>query len=349
MPSAARRNRLVQTGTQRLDTRVHDSRPIREREEVADDEYFAYSSPEDFRPEHLKETLQISAVGDSAVLLLNPQVIDEHGEWEAWFFANWLPGVRRFRSFAELMDSQYHGFINAEWKQPVGVIGKLPNEYTGAPGNPKRLVRKRRRPAKIKVLDKPIDRWDFDELLQLFTHEEWTIRQEVAEALGKLKDPRAIEPLFALVDDNSNASVSAIYALKALAPDRLRERLLDLLRTRHFHAFPAAASLLAEMQETRAIPILVEMLTDHSQQGEHGWLIARATLGQFGAAGFDALVSLLEGQDALARSRAAQALMYSKDSRVVEIYRALLSDADPAIRDTASVGLKVLNAPRTRG
>jgi hypothetical protein len=64
------------------------------REELPAEEYFAYGEhASDFKAGHLKEVLQISAVGDAAVYLLNPQVISKDGEWEAWFFANWLPGA----------------------------------------------------------------------------------------------------------------------------------------------------------------------------------------------------------------------------------------------------------------
>jgi hypothetical protein len=45
--------------------------------------------------------------GDSAVYLLNPQVVSEDGEWDAWFFANWLPGATRYRSFAEMILKEY--------------------------------------------------------------------------------------------------------------------------------------------------------------------------------------------------------------------------------------------------
>jgi hypothetical protein len=73
---------------------------------VPDAEYFAYGEhASDFKSSHLKEMLQISEVGDAAVYLLNPQVISKGGEWEAWFLANWLPGVRRYRSFREMMQS----------------------------------------------------------------------------------------------------------------------------------------------------------------------------------------------------------------------------------------------------
>jgi hypothetical protein len=34
-------------------------------------------------------------------VLLNPEIVTPEGEWETWFFANWLPGATRYRSFAE--------------------------------------------------------------------------------------------------------------------------------------------------------------------------------------------------------------------------------------------------------
>jgi len=56
--------------------------------------------------DELATLVQISEVGDSAVLLLNPTVVGDDGEWEAWFFATWGPDEDRFPSFAELMRTQ---------------------------------------------------------------------------------------------------------------------------------------------------------------------------------------------------------------------------------------------------
>jgi hypothetical protein len=80
---------------------------------VSDQEYFVYGRGQDsalFRTEYLKSALEISDVGDSAILLLNPQVVSPQGEWEAWFFANWLPGAARYRSFWDLMQAEYLSF-----------------------------------------------------------------------------------------------------------------------------------------------------------------------------------------------------------------------------------------------
>jgi len=73
---------------------------------LADDLYLRYDDtqpPEGvIRPTHMQQCLMISDWGDAGFLALNPAVQHE-GEWEAWHFANWMPGARRYRSFVELL------------------------------------------------------------------------------------------------------------------------------------------------------------------------------------------------------------------------------------------------------
>jgi hypothetical protein len=76
---------------------------------ISDKEYMVYEAKQDcvkFRAEYLRTALQVSELGDSAVVLLNPKVVTPEGEWEAWFFANWLPGAVRYRSFAEWLEQE---------------------------------------------------------------------------------------------------------------------------------------------------------------------------------------------------------------------------------------------------
>ncbi|KAB8330513.1 SMI1/KNR4 family protein [Scytonema tolypothrichoides VB-61278] len=73
---------------------------------VPDEEYFVYGDEQDstlLRNEYLQTALEIGGDSNQGLLLLNPQIVSENGEWEAWFFANWLPGAHRYRSFYELM------------------------------------------------------------------------------------------------------------------------------------------------------------------------------------------------------------------------------------------------------
>ena len=89
----------------------------REPDPVPDDDYLQYG--EDgadeltFRSEYLQTTLEISdrERAGTAVYLLNPQIVTPEGEWEAWFFAHWIPGASRFRSFWELMQHEHQGFL----------------------------------------------------------------------------------------------------------------------------------------------------------------------------------------------------------------------------------------------
>ena len=75
--------------------------------DITPEEHLA--NPDDsvrFRTAYLSSCLQISEEGDSAVVLLNPDVVNVEGEWEAWFFANWHPGAIRYPSFLAYVQSE---------------------------------------------------------------------------------------------------------------------------------------------------------------------------------------------------------------------------------------------------
>lgn len=83
-------------------------------EPIPDADYFVYGGAQReyaIRHEYFETALQISAWGDAAVYLLNPQVVTPAGEWEAWFFASWLPGARRYRTFWDLMRAEHDSFL----------------------------------------------------------------------------------------------------------------------------------------------------------------------------------------------------------------------------------------------
>lgn len=85
------------------------SRPV---QPVGDEDYFVYGESQDsvmFRSEYLESALEISDLdpAQDAIYLLNPEVMTEDGEWEAWFFASWLPGTIRYRSYWEMMQAEY--------------------------------------------------------------------------------------------------------------------------------------------------------------------------------------------------------------------------------------------------
>ncbi len=318
------------------------------RERLPDADYFAYGKfGQEFEPAHLKESLQISEIGDSAVYLLNPQVIGKDGEWEAWFLASWLPGVRRYRSFEEMMRTEYTQFSGDQWRPHEGVVGELPDEYVGSPGSPKRKVKKRARPRVRKILGKPYDKWSFEELMEMLRNPEFgIIHGEVIEGLGLLGDPRAIEPLIEFVDTGDNRAASALYALKSLAPDQLSGLLLRSLARPDDGSHYAAASLMAELKDIRAVPLLVQMMRDTSNQaayqaGQFGPWIA-----QFGQVGFDALVDLVRDGDPTIRLRAVNAICSTGRPEARDLIAPLLADPDPTVRERATLFFDFLPYPK---
>ncbi len=59
----------------------------------------------------IARSLRLSLDGDAAVMLLDPEDVDEHGEWAAYWVASWSgSGPKRFGSFHDLMYDQYASF-----------------------------------------------------------------------------------------------------------------------------------------------------------------------------------------------------------------------------------------------
>ena len=308
--------------------------------EVSDVEYFAYGQlVEQFRGKHFNETLQISEVGDAALYLLNPQVISKDGEWEAWFFANWIPGAHRYRSFAEMIEAEFSQFAGLDWKQPIGVQESLPDEYIGAPGSVKRQVKKRKKPRQEKLFGKPLNEWSVDELLEMLEREDFNIiHGEVIMGLGKLGDRRAVQPLLDILPEN----LSAIAALKLLAPELLTEPLLELLRRRSFLGFHQAAMLLSEMEEMKAVPLIVEAVKDLRPREAHLNECVAQHLAAFGSDGFDALVELLQHKQAAVRCRAVNGMIHTNKARAADALRPMLDDPDSRVREIVKIALAIL-------
>jgi len=278
-------------------------------------------------------------VGDSAVYLLNPQVISADGEWEAWFFANWLPRAHRYRSFQEMMEAHFHQFAGIEWTRPVGIQGALPDEYIGSPGSPKRRLKKRKKPREPKLFGKPLKAWPVEELLAMLERGDYDIiHGEVIDALGKLDDPRAVEALLGMAREGN---VQAMYAVKRSAPEKLREPLLEVLRRKEIVTFIGVAPLLAELQVPQAVPVLVEVMRDISTSNLHLGECASSHLAAF-KEGFDVLVELTRDRDPTIRRRAVVGLMSTNRAKARDALNELLDDPDPSVREVVTLAMGVL-------
>lgn len=108
---------------------------------LSSEEYFAYDQRAMFEVAHMRETLIIAdpVAGDSMIYLLNPLVVAEDGEWEAWRFAHWIPGAERFSSFELLMRAERASFLGIAEDTPevAGESSVGPYQGVYAPDRPR--------------------------------------------------------------------------------------------------------------------------------------------------------------------------------------------------------------------
>ena len=139
----------------------------------------------------------------------------------------------------------------------------------------------------------------------LTRHTESSVRCSTADALGTLRDPRAIDPLLALAHDPDAALRSTVItALGKFHDPRVVEPLIDALRDTLTTVKIAAAN--APVHDTRCI---------------------------------DPLLALLHDQDAAVRNAAIHRLATYRAPNIVEPLCALLHDQDANISESAIVAL----------
>jgi hypothetical protein len=79
--------------------------------DIPDDLYFVYDDRQDstnIRRDYFRDMLVVSSRdwANQDQLWLNPRVVFEDGEWEAWHFSTEYPGASRHRSFRELIEHE---------------------------------------------------------------------------------------------------------------------------------------------------------------------------------------------------------------------------------------------------
>lgn len=141
-------------------------------------------------------------------------------------------------------------------------------------------------------------------LLNALSDEDDTVRQGVIEALGKLRDPRAVDPLIKALQDETS-----------------------IVRGR-------AAAALAQIGDDHAIGPLTALLADAE------WSVrvrAISALGQLGSQSvFALLVDALKDQEPRVRNAIVLVLGKLQDERLVDILLDVLSDPDGRVRAAAA-------------
>lgn len=341
--------------------------------EKPDEEYYVYHAEgaADHRAEHMASLLQISDA-DDGVYLLNPMAVTPDGEWEAWFFANWVPGAVRFPSFAHLMLHEYCSFAKLAKVDLADV--PLPQLDVALPGVPRisvieglaspdaegksflgMLIEEMRKPDKrvrakaVRTLAGSLVGRRFatrqpdlvEPLTDLFnSSDDASVRSVCVHALTELAaDGKAPTPLFdALSDAHPGVVLSGIFALTDFPDDRALEPLCQFVESRRNVLFSEnAIHQLGEMGNPKAVPTLAGVLLDTDNELNQSFSTAAIALAGCGQDGFDALVSALDHEDPRIRRAAVVGLDVSGNEEADVYLDRALTDPDADVRERAKV------------
>lgn len=338
---------------------------------LEDVEYYNYRDGEgapDHRAEHMRSLLQISDV-DDGVYLLNPEAVTPDGEWEAWFFANWIPGAASYASFAHLMVQEYRSF--AKVQKVKGGGGELPRLATPAPNVPRvPAERIRKKMAKAPTLESLIEQMGAVDdkvrakAVRMFFGKHTgrpraKRRPDLVPALTDLfyasadadvrcacvagltamaEEGEAPKPLFdALSDCDPGVVVTGISALHYFPDARAWKPICRFVESRGAFHDAGALTALGEIGDERAVPTLTRVLVGSAPNLMQKPAEAACALARCGPNGFDVLVDALTHEDPRVRFAAVVGVDVSGDPRGAAYLDRMEADADARVRQRAKV------------
>jgi HEAT repeat protein len=185
-------------------------------------------------------------------------------------------------------------------------------------------------------------------LIQLLQAPRAIVREAGATGLAEMqayRDPATIQPLInALKDPNDEVRGEAARALVNTTDRSAVPALIEALQDSAWFVRFCAAHALAHTGDPRAIPALLSLFATEEPNQTNS---AAAALGEMtDPAALNAIVGALKSPNAHVRLLAAQVLRYRNDPH---IYPALIraeQDADPAVRQAATLALSGCPAPQ---
>ena len=131
------------------------------------------------------------------------------------------------------------------------------------------------------ALGKLGDKRAVDPLINALSDDDFWVRLSAAEALGRLGDTRAVDPLIKMLsDDYSGVRRDAAEALGLLADKRAVDPLIEALADNDSHVRREAAEALGRLGDKRAVDPLIEALADDDSGGRRSAAEALEQLGQ---------------------------------------------------------------------
>ena len=175
------------------------------------------------------------------------------------------------------------------------------------------------------VMDLPKDR----STANMHKERSWAPRREVALALGKLREPRAVEPLIKLLKSyNPYLRKAAVEALSEIGDPRAVGPLITCLQDRNRWVRDKAIQALGRIHTPEALEALAGQLAiSRSEKESHTTALVLLTMAEIpDPILFHTLVEYLEIDDAFVRATTAKALGKWGDPSAIPLLKSCLQD-----------------------
>lgn len=148
-----------------------------------------------------------------------------------------------------------------------------------------------------------------------------------AKALGKIRDPRAIEPLIDAMIEYSYLVEDVVEKFGELSV----EPLIAVLNDKNSENRENAAKVLGEIKDIRAINPLISSLGDSELENSVSW-----ALNCIGKSAIKPLIVALQNEDAQVRKNAASVLGLIGNNKALKALKTMLKDNEEDVRENAS-------------
>jgi HEAT repeat protein len=189
------------------------------------------------------------------------------------------------------------------------------------------------------------DRRAVPALIERLADKEPWIRTRAAEALGRARDPRAIEPLIRARHGThaGGAGTSALMALEAYGEPWARARLIEIVKAGDEDLGPTAAEVLASLGEKAAVEPLLAALAGKPYPDRSKVVNALARLGEARDPRLmETMLRILKEGPWPEREQAAFGLGRIGDRRAIGPLMAALKDPSPWVRTRAAYALQAI-------
>jgi len=164
------------------------------------------------------------------------------------------------------------------------------------------------------------------------------VRENSAISLGRIGDPRGIDPLYRMLNDkHSYLRKTSVEALTNIGGDRVVEMVISCLYDENFEVRVSAAGCLGRLKDVRAIDPLLASLKDESEQVQ---IATIAALKKMGYLAFENLEVSVGHRDWFIRKTSVELLSHLKGSKVTKLIIDAMKDDDWVVRRTAAHALK---------